>query len=78
MGKHATQIKVTRREGEDFEHMFKRFKKAYQESGILAEARKKEFYVGKSEKRRLKHEEALKVKRKEERQNAFYTDRNQQ
>ena len=77
MGKHATQIKILRKEGEDFEHMLKRFKKAYQESGILAETRKKEFYVSKSEKRRLKHEEALKARRKEERQNAFYADRNQ-
>ena len=77
MSKHATQIRVIRREDEDFEHLFKRFKKAYQESGILAETRRKEFYVGTSEKRRLKHEEALREKRKEERKNAYYADRNQ-
>ena len=75
MSKHATQIKIVRREDEDFEHFFKRFKKAYQESGVMADARRKEFYIGPSEKRRLKHEEAVKERKREARKNAYYSDR---
>ena len=67
----AVQIKVVRRDDEDFEHMMRRFKKAYQESGVLADCRRHEFYQSKSVRRRLKKEEAKKNRILEMRRNAF-------
>jgi len=75
LSKNATRIKVVRRDGEDIEHLLRRFKKEYQESGIMADAKKKEYYVGPSEKRRLKHEEAVKARKREERLNAIYSSK---
>ena len=71
---NATQIKVVLRDGENFEQMMRRFKKAYQESGVLAEVRKHEFYQSKSEKRRIKHENALKERNKEERKGGYVSE----
>lgn len=69
---NATNIKIIRRvdrEGnlEPFEFMMKRFRKAYQESGILADIRKHEFALGPSEKRREKRKQAERTRLKEQR-----------
>lgn len=69
----AVQVKVVRREGEDFEHMLKRFKKAYQEQGILADIRKNEFYRSPSLKKREKRENAEKRRRKEARKHGNFS-----
>ena len=68
---NATNIKVVRRvdkEGnlEPFEFMMRRFKKYYQESGILASLRKHEFAMSKSQKRNEKRKRAEKARRIEE------------
>lgn len=48
------------RPGESFESLLKRFKKQVTKEGTLIELRKHEYYVAPSEKRRIKHEAALK------------------
>ena len=68
---NATNVKIIRRvdrEGnlEPFELMMKRFKKAYQESGVLQDLKNHEFAMGPSEKRRIKRENAEKRRRREE------------
>jgi len=68
----AVNLKIVRRvdkEGnlEPFELMMKRFRKAYQESGILADVRKKEYALGPSEKRREKRKQAERLRLKEQR-----------
>lgn len=57
---------VYARTDETFESLYKRFKKQVQNSGVLQDLRKREYYVPKSEKRRKKHEQALKRVRKTE------------
>lgn len=69
---NATNVKVIRKvdkEGnlEPFEFMMRRFKKAYQESGVLADVRKHEFALGPSEKRREKSKQAERNRLKEQR-----------
>lgn len=69
---NATNVKVIRKidkEGnlEPFEFMMRRFKKAYQESGVLADVRKHEFALGPSEKRREKSKQAERTRLKEKR-----------
>ena len=69
---NATNLKVVRRvdkEGnlEPFELMMRRFKKSYQESGILVDVRKHEFAMGPSEKRREKSKQAERTRIKEQR-----------
>lgn len=69
---NATNVKVVRRVDRDgnpepFELMFKRFRKAYQESGVLADVRKHEFALGPSEKRRIKSKEAERTRLREQR-----------
>ena len=68
---NATNLKIVRKvdkEGnlEPFEFMMKRFKKAYQESGILAEVRKHEYAMSRSQKLAEKRKRAEEVRRKEE------------
>lgn len=63
--------KVVARKDESFESLYKRFKKKFQSEGILQDLRKKEYYIPKSEKRRLKHEQALKRLKKAERKKKF-------
>ena len=74
---NATNVKVVRRvdkEGnvEPFEFMLNRFKKAYQESGVLADVRKHEFAMSKSQKRAEKRKRAEKIRRLEAAKNAQY------
>mgnify|MGYP003311998027 CR=1 FL=1 len=52
--------KVVAKPGESFESMNKRFKKQMIKDGTLLDLRKHEYYVSPSQKRRLKHEAALK------------------
>lgn len=56
--------KVYIRNGESLESALKKFKKKVEKEGILLELRKREYYVGPSQKRRLKHERALKMRNK--------------
>lgn len=68
---NATSVKVVRRvdkEGnyETFDVMLKRFRKLYQESGLLQDMRKHEFAMSPSQKRKIKREQAEKRRRKEE------------
>lgn len=48
---------------ESLDSMLRRFKKSVEKEGILLDLKKKEYYVSKGLKKRLKHEEALKAKR---------------
>lgn len=52
--------KVIRKPNETTESMISRFKKQVNKEGTLKELRKHEYYVAPSEKRRRKHEEAVK------------------
>lgn len=45
---------------ETVDSLYRRFKKKVQKDAILQDLRKTEYYVPKSEKRRIKHEEAMK------------------
>lgn len=58
---------VIARKDETVDSLYKRFKKKFQNEGILQDLRKGEYYIPKSEKKRLKHEQALKRLRKAER-----------
>lgn len=63
---------VYARTDETFDSLYKRFKKQVQNSGVLQDLRKGEYYVPKSEKRRIKHEQALKRAREtEKKRNRF-------
>jgi len=58
---------VTRKENETVDQLLSRFKREMQNSGKLLEYRKRQEYVGPSEKRRLKREAArrkMKLKKK--------------
>lgn len=57
---------VIARKDETVDSLYKRFKKKFQNEGILQDIRKGEYYIPKSEKKRLKHEMALKRLRKAE------------
>ena len=68
---NATNVRIVRRvdrEGnvEPFDIMLKRFKKAYQESGILADLRKHEFAMSKGQKKAEKRKRAAEVRRRDE------------
>ena len=55
------------RKEENIDSALRRFKKELVKSGTLQELRKREYYVAPSEKRRLKHEAAMKrAKKKQE------------
>ena len=73
----ATIVKVVQRTDkygnrEDFDRLLKRFKKSYQESGILSELRKREYAKSPSQKRKEKSKLAEARRRKEERKAARY------
>lgn len=44
---------------DNFEQMLRKFKRKVNESGVLKEARKREYFEKPSDKRRRKHKEAL-------------------
>ena len=50
---------ISRTDGESVDHLIKRFKRACNRSGILAEYRKRQSYKKPSEKRRDKHSRHL-------------------
>lgn len=54
---------VIAKKDETFDSLYKRFKKKVANDGILIDLKKTEYYVPKSEKKRLKHEMALKRQR---------------
>lgn len=65
----ATRVKIVRQvdkygNKEEFEHMMRRFKKAYQESGILADLRNHEYARSPMQKKREKQKiaEARRIK----------------
>ena len=45
---------VVRREGEDFEGLYRRFKRGMENAGVLAEYRRRQRFVPEHERRRLK------------------------
>ena len=57
--------KITIKQGESLDVALKRFKKKVQQEGIMQEMRKREYYLKPGIRRRLKHEEALKARRKQ-------------
>ncbi|QQG35025.1 MAG: 30S ribosomal protein S21 [Deltaproteobacteria bacterium] len=59
-------IKVLIRDGEQIERGLKRFKRKVEQSGILKELKKKEYFEKPSEKKKLKTKNALnRVKKKD-------------
>lgn len=52
--------KVVRKNNESTEQMISKFKRQVNKEGILKDLRKHEYYLSPSQKRRLKHEEAVK------------------
>jgi small subunit ribosomal protein S21 len=62
---------VVLRDGESQESLMRRFRKAVTRSGVLRDARKKRFFVSKSEQRRIAKRKALRrLRRREWRQNS--------
>jgi small subunit ribosomal protein S21 len=59
--------RVELRPGESQEKLLKRFRKKVMRSGILSTARKKRFYISKSEKRRIARRKAIRKQRKRQR-----------
>lgn len=57
-------VRVTLRKDETFESLLKRFKRQVRNAGIIQTVRSKEYYVRPGIKKRLKHEAALKARRK--------------
>lgn len=64
------------RQGESFDSMLKRFKKAVEQAGIIAEVRKREYYEKPSVKRRRKRAAAIKRIMKKQRKMELYNNRN--
>ena len=52
--------------GEPLEAMLRRFKKKVEKSGVIADIRKKEYYVAPAEAKRIKHKKAVQRLRKEQ------------
>ena len=62
---------VVLRDGESQENLLRRFRKKVTRSGVLRDARKKRFFVSKSEQRRIAKRKALRRHRRREwRQNS--------
>jgi small subunit ribosomal protein S21 len=55
---------VVAREGEPIERLLKRFQNAINKDGVLKELKKREYYIPKSLKKRLKKQECVKRYRK--------------
>lgn len=49
-------VKVTRYENEDDESLLRRFRRQVNDASVLAECKKREFYMSPAEKRKAKHE----------------------
>jgi len=56
--------KVTRRQGESFDSLLKRFRKKVTRSRILSEAKKHRYFVSNAEKRRIALRKAIRRQRK--------------
>lgn len=56
--------RVVKKQDETVDALLRRFKRQVQRDNILMEVRKREYYVRPGIKRRLKHENALKARRK--------------
>lgn len=63
--------KVVAREGERLESLLRRFKKKVDKENLMKEMRRHDFYLSKSEKRRIKSKEARQRILKEERKRAM-------
>ena len=57
---------VVSRPGESVESLLKRFRKQVTKSGVLSDARKKRWYVSKSEKRRIDKRKAIRRARRKQ------------
>ena len=57
--------KITIKQGESLDVALKRFKKKVQQEEIIQEIRKREYYLKPGIRRRVKHEDALKARRKQ-------------
>jgi small subunit ribosomal protein S21 len=57
-------VSVKRRSGESEEQLLKRFRKKVAKSRILTDARRKRWYVSKSEKRRIAKKKAIRRARR--------------
>jgi small subunit ribosomal protein S21 len=61
-------VKVVIREGESLEKVFKKFKRRIEQSVILKELRKKEFFLKPSQKKKIKRRTShIRVKKREKR-----------
>lgn len=56
---------VKLRKNENFESMLRRFRRAVEQEGIMAELKKRRYYMTPSEKRKIKQKLAEKRRRKE-------------
>jgi small subunit ribosomal protein S21 len=60
--------RVERRQGESFERLLKRFRKAVTRERILSEVRRRRYFVSNSEKRRIAQRKAARRERRRQRQ----------
>jgi small subunit ribosomal protein S21 len=66
-GGEPVLIKVERRDNESFSHFLRRFRKRVTKAKVLSEARKKRFFVSKSEQRRIAKKKAIRKMRRKRR-----------
>ena len=61
-------MQVTRRDGESFEQLWRRFKQSVERGGILRDAKRKRYHLSKGQARRLKAQRAqLRLRRRQRR-----------
>lgn len=66
----------SRRHMDEVEQAIREFKRAVKKAGILSDLRKHEYYVAPAKKRRLKAEESLKQRRRDERKTKWQQTKN--
>jgi small subunit ribosomal protein S21 len=65
---------VTLRPGESQEQLLKRFRKQVAKSGVLGTVRRKRWFVGKSELRRIQRKKAIRRARRRQRKVTGFSD----
>lgn len=65
---------VKLREGESVDGLMRRFKKIVEQSGVMRELKRREYYLTKTQKKKEKHKKALKRLRKLEKRMAFFEE----
>jgi small subunit ribosomal protein S21 len=71
-----TDICVVKRDGESVEDLIKRFKKKFSKSGVIKDLKEKMYYEKPSDRKRRKRSQAKRLREKEELKVKNYKERN--